>query len=141
MFRIERRVDFCDTDLAGIVHFANFFRYMEAAEVAFLKSKGLNVKLDWFGDVLGFPRVSVSCDYVSPARFDDILSIDVAVERLGTKSVTYAFSFSRDGEPIARGRMTSVCCRVAPDHRIEAIEIPTEIRERIGAASQTVRDE
>ena len=30
--------EFCDTDMAGIVHFANFFRFMESAEVEFLRS-------------------------------------------------------------------------------------------------------
>lgn len=127
-FRLQRRVDFCDTDLAGIVHFANFFRYMEAAEVAFLKSRGLNVSLQWNGEHLGFPRVAVSCDYVSPAKFDDVLDIDVRLEKLGTKSVTYAFDFSRDGSAIACGKMTSVCCRVGPNKTMEAIEMPNEIR-------------
>ena len=130
-FRLQRRVDFCDTDLAGIVHFSNFFRYMEAAEVAFLKSRGLNVSLQWNGEHLGFPRVSVSCDYVSPAKFDDILDIDVCLERLGTKSVTYAFDFFRDRTAIARGKMTSCCCRVGTNKQMEAIEIPGEIRSLI----------
>lgn len=130
-FRLQRRVDFCDTDLAGIVHFSNFFRYMEAAEVAFLKARGLNVNLQWNGESLGFPRVAVHCDYASPARFDDLLDIDVTLERLGGKSVTYAFAFSRDGTAIAKGTMTSVCCRVGPHHAIEAIEIPAEIRARL----------
>jgi acyl-CoA thioester hydrolase len=127
-FRLQRRVDFCDTDLAGIVHFSNFLRYMEAAEVAFLRDRGLNVTLQWNGEHLGFPRVSVSCDYISPARFDDVLDIDVRLEKLGSKSVTYAFDFSRAAAPIARGKMTSCCCRVGPDHTIEAIEIPADIR-------------
>jgi acyl-CoA thioester hydrolase len=127
-FRVQRCVDFCDTDLAGIVHFSNFFRYMEAAEVAFLKDRGLNVSISWNGEHLGFPRVSVTCDYASPARFDDVLDIDVRLEKLGTKSVTYLFDFSRDGKAIARGKMTSVCCRVRADKTMEAIEIPSEIR-------------
>ena len=131
MFRLQRRVDFCDTDLAGIVHFSNFFRYMEAAEVAFLKARGLNVNMTWEGEHLGFPRVSVSCDFVSPARFDELLDIDVRLEKLATKSVAYAFDFSRDGTPIARGKMTSVCCRVGADGAIEAIEIPDSVRERM----------
>ena len=130
-FRLQRRVDFCDTDLVGIVHFANFFRYMETAEVAFLKSRGLNVNLEWNGEKIGFPRVSVTCDYVSPAKFDELLDIDVRLERLGGKSVTYAFEFSRDGTPLAHGKMTSVCCRVGKDHKLEAIDIPPDIRERI----------
>jgi YbgC/YbaW family acyl-CoA thioester hydrolase len=127
-FRTTRRVDFCDTDLAGIVHFANFFRYMEAAEVAFLRARGLSVKLAWEGQELGFPRVSASCDYLKPAHFEDVLDIDVAVERVGSKSVTYLFEFSHAGAPIARGRVTSVCCRLAPEGRFEGIEIPPSLR-------------
>ena len=132
-FRTQRRVDFCDTDLAGIVHFSNFFRYMEAAEVAFLRERGLNVSLDFEGQHLGFPRVSVHCDYEIPARFDDVLDIDVKLERVGTKSVTYAFVFTRSGEILARGRMTSVCCRAGKDGRLEPIEIPEGIREQLMA--------
>jgi len=126
-FRTTRRVDFCDTDLAGIVHFANFFRYMEAAEVAFLRSRGLSVQLAFEGQELGFPRVSASCDYLKPAHFDDVLDIDVTVERVGTKSVTYGFTFSLQGEAIARGRVTSVCCRVT-EHGLEGVEIPPRLR-------------
>jgi acyl-CoA thioester hydrolase len=126
-FRTTRRVDFCDTDMAGIVHFANFFRYMEAAEVAFLRSRGLSVKLAWQGDELGFPRVSAHCDYVKPARFEDVLDIDVTLERVGTKSVTYRFDFSLQGAPVARGQVTSVCCRVT-EQGLEAVDIPAGIR-------------
>src|SRR5213078_989612 len=43
VFRTTRRVEFADTDMAGIVHFANFFRYMESAEHEFLRSHGLSV--------------------------------------------------------------------------------------------------
>ena len=130
-FRMQRRVDFCDTDLAGIVHFSNYLRYMEAAEVAFLRERGLNVSLDFEGQHLGFPRVSVHCDYETPARFDDVLDIDVTLERLGTKSVTYAFIFSRGGQIVARGKMTSVCCRASKDGRLEPIEIPEAIRTKL----------
>ena len=130
-FRTTRRVDFADTDLAGIVHFANFFRYMEAAEVAFLRARGLSVQMDWDGVPLGFPRVSAACDYVKPARFDEVLDVAVTVERVGTKSVTYAFEFSRAGDVLARGRVTAVCCRVTPDRHLEAIEFPAEVRTRI----------
>src|SRR5262245_18726577 len=90
-FRVQRRVDFCETDVAGIVHFSNYFRYMEHAEVAFLRARGLNVSSQWHGEHLGFPRVAARCDYKKPARFDEVVDIDVTLERLGTKSVTYAF--------------------------------------------------
>src|SRR5437016_5940909 len=127
-FRTTRRVEFVDTDMAGIVHFSNFFRWMESAEVEFLRARGLSVKLPWEGQVLGFPRVSASCDYLRPARFMDVLEVAVRVEKVGRKSVTYGFEFFLEGALIARGRVSSVCCRVLPDHQIESVELPPTLR-------------
>ena len=90
-FRTSRRVEFADTDMAGIVHFANFFRYMEAAEVDFLQARGLSVRLDWEGQAIGFPRVSASCDYLRPATFMDTLEISV---RGPAPAVTRAIQFT-----------------------------------------------
>jgi len=131
-FRTTRRVDFADTDMAGMVHFSNFFRYMEAAEVAFLRSKGLSVAaLPWEGHTLSFPRVAASCDYIKPARFEEVLDIAVRIHKIGRKSVTYAFEFFRADELIARGQISAVCCRVGTDKHIESVEIPPAIRERL----------
>jgi len=131
LFRTTRRIEFGDTDMAGIVHFANFFRFMEAAECEFLRSRGLSVKMDWQGQAIGFPRVSASCDYVKPARFEEVLDVAVRIDRIGKKSVTYAFEFARGGELIANGKVTSVCCRVLHDNQIEGIEIPAGYRTRL----------
>ena len=139
VFRTTRRIEFADTDMAGMVHFANFFRFMEAAEVEFLRMRGLSVALAWEGQKLGFPRVAASCDYLRPARFQDVLDVTVSIERLGSKSVTYGFEFAKAGEVIARGQVTSVCCRVLDDWRLEAIEIPPQLRERIEAAERNGR--
>jgi YbgC/YbaW family acyl-CoA thioester hydrolase len=132
-FRTRRRVEFADTDMAGIVHFANFFRFMESAEVDFLHSRGLSVAMVWEGEKIGFPRVAASCDYLRPVRFEDVLEVTVTLERLGTKSVTYAFEFFKDGALVARGQVSSCCCRVLPDHGIEAIAIPESIRARLAS--------
>src|ERR1700716_3519380 len=110
VFRTKRRIEFGDTDMAGIVHFANFFRFMESAECEFLRSLGLSVKMEWEGQSIGFPRVSAICDYIKPARFEDLLDVAVTIDRIGTKSVSYAFEFSLGGETIAKGKVTSVCC-------------------------------
>ncbi len=130
-FRVSRRVEFHETDMAGIVHFSNFFRWMEAAEVAFLRGRGLSVALPWEGQKIGFPRVSASCDYVRPVRFEDVVDVAVTVERVGRKSVTYRFEFSHGGEPVARGQVTSVCCRVSGGDKLESIDIPEGIRAKI----------
>jgi acyl-CoA thioester hydrolase len=130
-FRTQRRVDFVDTDVAGIVHFSNFFRYMETAEVEFMRSLGLSVKLDWQGTTLGFPRVAASCDFMKPARFEDLIDITVSVKNVGRKSVTYGFDFSLDGEPVAQGQLTAVCVQVFPDRSFASVEIPKEIRDKL----------
>lgn len=130
-FRVSRRIEFCDTDMAGIVHFANFFRFMESAECALLRTLGLGVRMDWEGEPIGFPRVSATCDYKKPAYFEDLLDVDVTVERIGGKSVTYGFLFSREGQAIAQGKVTSACCRVKDDGGLEAQEIPEGYRKKI----------
>lgn len=130
-FRTRRRVEFGDTDMAGIAHFANFFRYMEAAETEFLRSVGLSVAWRDAGQRLGFPRVAASCDFKSPARFEDVLEIAVVVEEVGRKSVRYRFEFTRGGQEIAVGRITSVYCLTAPDHQFQSVELPAEIRAKL----------
>jgi len=134
LFRTSRRIEFADTDMAGIVHFANFFRFMEAAEVDFLRSRGLSVVQHWEGRWISFPRVAASCDYLRPIRFQDMVEITVGLQRLGRKSVTYAFEFFRGTELIARGQVSSVCC-VAADGSIDSIEIPPSIRARLETAA------
>ena len=133
-FSTTRRVEFVDTDVAGIVHFSNFFRYMESGEAEFLRSLGLSFKMTWQGQSLAFPRVAASCDYLSPARFEDVLDVAVRVEKVGRKSVTYSFDFSLRGEAVAKGRVTTVCCRVNPDRSFVSIEIPAEIRAKLEPA-------
>jgi acyl-CoA thioester hydrolase len=131
-FRTTRRVEFGDTDLAGIVHFANFFRYMEAAETEFLRARGLTVAWKEAGVKYGFPRVAAACDYLKPARFEDVLDVTVTVGQVGRKSVTYEFEFSRGGEPVAKGRISAVFCRATGEGQFESLEIPDEVRAKLG---------
>lgn len=130
-FRTSRMVEFSDTDTAGIVHFANFFRFMESAEHAYLRACGLSVFTTWEGRTVTFPRVSATCDYIKPIRFQDMVEIEVSVERIGRTSVQYAFVFIKETEIIARGRITTVLCLVRDDHSLEAFEIPPALRERL----------
>jgi YbgC/YbaW family acyl-CoA thioester hydrolase len=133
-FTTRRRVEFVDTDMAGIVHFSNFFRFMEAAEQEFLRSLGFGVSFTWEGEALGFPRVSATCDYLRPARFEDVLDVHVSVEKVGRKSVTYRFDFLLHGEAVARGRVSAVCCRVVRHHELVSVEIPAVIRAKLEAS-------
>jgi YbgC/YbaW family acyl-CoA thioester hydrolase len=130
-FVYQRRVEFCETDLAGIAHFSNFFRYMEAAEHAFLRACGFSVVLSWQGQVVSFPRVSASCDYLKPLRFEQVMDIAVQVEKVGRTSVNYLFTFTHQGDKVAEGRITAVLCRKTAEDRLEPIEVPTQLREKL----------
>ena len=130
-FQTRRRVEFGDTDMAGIAHFANFFRYMEAAETDLLHSRGLSVTWTEGTERYGFPRVSVGCDFKRPVRFEDVLDIAVTVEQVGRTSVRYRFDFRHGADEVAVGRITAVYCRTTPDHGLEAIDIPPELRAKL----------
>ena len=131
-FTTTRRVEFGDTDMAGIMHFPNFFRFMEVAETEFLNSLGFSVCWHRDGKGYGFPRVSVGCDFRRPARFEDVLTIAVVVEKVGTKSVAYRFDFTNaGGEPVAVGRITAVFCREGEPGQLESVAIPTDLRAKL----------
>ena len=130
-FHTSRLVEFADTDMAGIMHFSSYFRYMEAAEHELLRNLGFSVYSEIDGDVVSFPRVAASCEFHAPARCEDVLDIDVTVERVGTKSVTYGFAFSQQGRDVATGQMTSVCCRVPHGQPPVSIPIPDLVADKL----------
>ncbi len=129
-FVTSRRVEFRDTDAAGIMHFASIMGLMEEAEHEFLRHISLPLFLPVEGGKISWPRVSANCDFKSPARFEDLVEISVSVQRLGNRSVTYQFALSCEGRPIANGTMTAACCFVGKD-RIEAVEVPAAVREKL----------
>jgi acyl-CoA thioester hydrolase len=123
-YRTTRRIEFRDTDAAGIAHFSAFFFYMESAEHEFLRQLGLSVLSEDETGPVSWPRVSASCEYQSAVRFEDVLDISLRIGRLGTKSVTYEFEFSSTGRPVATGKTVAVCCRFTPGIAPESIPIP-----------------
>jgi acyl-CoA thioester hydrolase len=130
-FHTRRRIEFVDVDQAGIVHFSRFFIFMETAEHEFLRSLGTSVHTKVDGKEVGWPRLSATCEYENPARFEEVLNIKVSVFRKGKKSMTYEFLFTRGKETIARGRMTSACCVVERGQKLRAIPIPDVVASKV----------
>lgn len=132
-------VQFSDTDMAGIMHFSNFFRFMERAEHAFFRSLGLSV-VEKGGDSLeenpvGWPRVHASCDFLSPLFFEDEVEVELLVEDLRTRSIRYLFRVRRlDGTLCGEGRITAVCVQRDAEKGMKAVEIPARVRSRLEAA-------
>ncbi len=127
VFEWSRPVEFYETDLAGIVHFSVFYRWMEAAEHAFLRERGVELH----GGGLGWPRVGASADFKKPVKFGDVVRVKVWVEELRTRSVRYGFEILVEGDEGVRatGEMTSVCVDL---ESMSAVEIPEGIRGKLG---------
>ena len=136
-FTTTRRVDFGDTDMAGIMHFANFFRFMETAEHGFYRSLGFSVVMPGIDPRLGWPRVHAECDYKQPLRFEDEVEIHMLVSEKKSKSFGYVFRFTKlnDSAPveIARGALRVVCV-THHQGKMSAATIPKEIADKIEIA-------
>lgn len=132
-YRHRRRVQFYETDLAGIVHFSWYFRYMEEAEHAMWRQAGLSVAPR--GSEIGWARVSATCDFHRPLRFEEELEVWIRVAEVTRKTITYACEITRGDTRVAEGAMTVICVRVRPGEAIEAVDIPPEIAARLGVAA------
>jgi len=133
-FHQKQLIEFADTDAAGIIHFTNYFRYMEQAEHAFFRSIGYSVMHEYKGTTYSWPRISCKCDFSRPVRFEDELDIHLRIARIGTKSVTFDFTFRHDSHEVARGQIVTVCCVIHPNQQVTGVRIPDHLREKIDVA-------
>ncbi len=154
-FTLRKRIEFADTDLAGIMHFSNFFRFMEVTEHAFYRSLGFSVHpfrhhLEEMsgGPKVGWPRVHATADFRLPLNFEEEVDVELLVEEVRHRTLSYAFRFwkfpdvAEKRAVAATGRFTVVC--VAMDEasgKMKAVAIPDEVREKIEAAPPEVLEE
>ncbi len=135
-FKTQRRVEFNETDMAGIAHFTNYFKYMEEAEHEFLRSRGLSVVLDDARGKLGFPKMAANCDYKRPAQYEELIDVEVVVRCDDGKSVSYDCVFSVAGEHLASGQLRVAFCRFPIDKPPYAIPVTDDVMEKLfGTAS------
>src|SRR5262249_59491200 len=117
--RLRRRVQFYETDLAGIVHFSWFFRYMEEAEHALWRDAGLSIAKA--GEEQGFPRLAAHCDFHAPLRFEDEFEVWIRVAAVGRRTMRYAFLVTRGGARSATGTTTIACGTTRPGQAMNAV--------------------
>src|SRR5687768_1203518 len=131
--RLPRRVQFYETDMAGVVHFSWFFRYMEEAEHALWRAAGLSVAS--VGAEIGWPRVSTSFEYRRPLRFEDEIEVHIRVAAVNARTIRFVCTLTRAGEVVATGDMTVACVSQRPHEPMKAIPIPPHIAARFEVAS------
>ena len=127
--RYRRRVQFAETDLAGIVHFSELFRYMEEAEHALWRDAGLTIAER--GSPIGWPRLSAAMEFRNALRFEEKFDVVVRITALKTRTIEYEFTLQRDDTLIAVGTITCISVRKDPDGTMRATEIPRDIAERL----------
>jgi YbgC/YbaW family acyl-CoA thioester hydrolase len=127
----RRRVQFAETDMAGIVHFSTYFKYMEEAEHALWRAAGLSIAT--LGEKTGWPRVAASFDFRAALRFEDEFEVAVALEAITSRTIRYRFDLTRGGAPVGSGSITIAHVSKAADGAMKAIHVPAEIVDRLRA--------
>lgn len=137
-FQLTRQVEFSETDMAGIVHFSNFFRYMESVEHAFLRSLGHSVVMRHLDPPCGFPRVHAKCDYKHPLYFEDTFRMHLLVSGRSPRSIHYQIRFHRlEPKPrdfLAVGTLIVVCVQRDQEGQMRAVPLPESLEGQIQVA-------
>jgi acyl-CoA thioester hydrolase len=142
-FSIVRTVEFAETDMAGLMHFSNYFRWMEACEAAFYRSMGLPLISFFPGNVSGWPRATASCEYKAPLHFNDTVQVRLLVKEIRNKAVVYVFQFRKmtgdqaSPEIVARGEMAAVYVTGDAQGRMTAQPMPAAVKEKLMVASES----
>lgn len=135
-FEVRHRVAFSDTDMAGIVHFSNYFKYMEMVEHAFFRALGYSIVggVDQYD--VNWPRVHADFDYKAPLFFEDEMLIRLNVLEKRTKTLKYRITVEKikadeTTQTVAVGHLV-VCCTVSlPEGGMRGTQIPPEFAAKI----------
>jgi len=132
-FVYRRRVQFADTDLAGIAHFAMLFRYMEEAEHALWRAAGMSIAKS--GENVGWPRVAASLAFKAPLKFEDEFDVLVTIEDISRSTISYRHIIKRGETVIAEGTMTAVHVDKTPGEALKSAPIPQAVIDALRSAA------
>jgi acyl-CoA thioester hydrolase len=122
------RVYYEDTDLAGIVYYANYLKFIERARSEWVRALGIDQKALQSAEGLVFAVRRVEADYLRPARFDDLLTVETALEVLGGARMTLSQRVLRGDEVLFTARVVLACIDAAG----HAHRLPAAVRARLG---------
>jgi acyl-CoA thioester hydrolase len=127
--RVRRRVLFSETDVAGLVHFSNFFRYFEDAEHELWRGAGLSIHPE--KSSIGWPRVSAACEFHRPLRFEQEFDVVVRIAEMTKRTIAYSGEIWSNGERIATAAWKIACVTRFQDGSIKSGEVPTDVADRL----------
>jgi acyl-CoA thioester hydrolase len=129
MVRHEIRVIYGDTDQMGVVYYGNYLRFFEAARNEFIRAKGLRYRDFEAAYGLRLPVVEAHVSYRQPARYDDLVAVEISLGEARRASARFDYRLLRDGEVLATGHTVHAC--VDLEGRVR--RMPRELLERLSA--------
>lgn len=120
---MEIRVYYEDTDCGGVVYYANYLRFMERSRTEFLRQQGID-QIEFQQQGLFFVVVDAHVKYRSPARYDDLLTVDSSVIEISSMMVTFETTIKRKGSLLVKGEVKLVCMNKDG----KAVRIPEKIK-------------
>ncbi|MEO1961693.1 MAG: tol-pal system-associated acyl-CoA thioesterase [Paracoccus sp. (in: a-proteobacteria)] len=121
------RVYYEDTDLAGIVYYANYLKFIERGRSEWLRALGIDQAALKRQAGLVFAVRRIEADYLRPARFDDLVQVATRLDMLSAARIVMDQTVTRDGEVLFTAQVTIVCLNEAG----AAQRLPADIRRKL----------
>jgi len=140
LHRITRRVQFAETDLAGVVHFAECFRYFEEVEHDLFRVLGIPLHPVVAGgsgegyeggELFGWPRVAAQCQYHRPLRFPEVVEVRITAMEVSSRAVRFGFEIVREEEVAVVGSMTVACVEMGLGGAWRSRVLPEFVRAKL----------
>lgn len=112
MHEFALRVYYEDTDLAGIVYYANYLRFIERGRTEWVREQGIDQTRLKKDEGLVFAVRRVEADYLAPARFDDDLIVRTTVEQMTGARIVLNQDVMRGAEVLFCARVTLVALTI-----------------------------
>ncbi len=122
MHKLSVRVYYEDTDFGGVVYYANYLKFIERGRTEALRDGGID-QVALKNDGLVFVVRKLTADYLSPARFDDVLTVDTRVSWMKRASLGMAQSITRGSEILFTADVTIACMNIEG----RPARLPTEL--------------
>ena len=109
MVTIQEKVRFVETDMMGVVHHSNYFRWFEMGRVEYLRQADVFLT-ELMADGIVFPIIHVDCQYKASAKFDDYIMIETKLEELSPVKMAFTYKVIRKSDEVllATGSTQSV---------------------------------
>jgi len=128
LFQFEFRVRYAETDQMGVSYYANYFVWFEMGRTEYFRSLGVGyVECEKKGIYL--PVVEANCHYFSPARYDELLAIEVAVSKFGKSSMKFVYRITE--KETRRKIAEGYSVHAFVDQTMKPVRVPDEIRNRV----------